>query len=250
MENVSNTQRNVKPDKNMALTYILWFLFSGLGIHYFYLERNDLGLYRIALTIAFVILYVLLLAASGAEGALFTVALILLAAYSIATVAEMFVIYSLVRERNTTALMIPFESRNSPEENYKYGVENGERGKHREAIKMHTRAIELGLNTTEVYLNRGIDYYELEQYDDAISDFERAIELDSKNVEAYVNRGLAYCDKDSYDKAIADLTQAIKLNPNDMTIYQSRAYVYEKQGNSSAAEADYARAKEMDEFIR
>lgn len=154
-----------------------------------------------------------------------------------------------VRKNRNAALTIPPESENSPEENYRYGVENGAIGNHSEAITYYTRAIELGLIHPDVYLNRGINCYAGGHIENAMSDFDTAIKLDSTHVQAYYYRALAYFDSAQYDEGLADITHAISLSPNDAALYEYRGNIYDKLGFGSEAEADYARADDAVEVV-
>jgi tetratricopeptide (TPR) repeat protein len=80
--------------------------------------------------------------------------------------------------------------------------------------------------TADVFLDRGITYYNEEDYGQAIADFTQAIRLDPNYTSAYSRRGLAYYKNGNYDNAIASFTQAIKLDPNNADLYVGRALAY------------------------
>ncbi len=90
------------------------------------------------------------------------------------------------------------------------------------------------------YRVRGHAYLNLNQDDKAIADETKAIVLDSKDVEAYWLRAYAYrYRKHAVDKAIADYSRALAVDPNDIANRTSRAQAYEQAGRNDLAAADY-----------
>ena len=113
------------------------------------------------------------------------------------------------------------------------------------AIEHYSHAIELNLNHTHAYNNRGIAYENTGDFDRAIEDFNTAIGLNPNYAIAYNNRGAAYHDKDDIDRAIEDFNTAIGLNPNYAEAYYNRGNAYNNKGNSDRAIGDYTKTIDL-----
>ncbi|MDR4497108.1 MAG: tetratricopeptide repeat protein [Candidatus Scalindua sp.] len=139
----------------------------------------------------------------------------------------------------------------STESYFALGLGYYKKGMYDEAIAEFTKAIELNLQLSAAYNNRGSAYSAKRLYDQAISDYTKAIELDPKYAEAYTNRATAYKEKGQFDKAIEDYTTLIKLKPDDVYCYNKRASAYRTNGQYDLAVSDYTRVLEVypeDEF--
>lgn len=82
----------------------------------------------------------------------------------------------------------------------------------KDAIKNHSRPIELRSNQAVAYCERGIANYDLKNFADAIEDFSRAIQLKPDLTEAYSFRGIAKGAIGDFENAIKDLDRVKKLN--------------------------------------
>ena len=73
-----------------------------------------------------------------------------------------------------------------------------------------------------MYLNAGMEYFDMGNYDQAIADSTAVIQIRPNDAStlagAYGTRGVAYLGKKNYSFAITDLEMAVKLAPNN-TIY-------------------------------
>jgi tetratricopeptide (TPR) repeat protein len=99
----------------------------------------------------------------------------------------------------------------------------------------------------EIYLNRGIAYYDNGQLELAFSDFDKTIALAPKSEWAYVNRGAIYDERGQYDQAIADYDKAIFLKPDFAKAYNNRGNSYRTKGQYDHAIADYDKAVSLDQ---
>jgi tetratricopeptide (TPR) repeat protein len=114
-----------------------------------------------------------------------------------------------------------------------------------EALRDHSRAIELDPTFAQAYSNRGVTYRKLQRYNEALADFDRAIQLAPSLAEAFSNRGNVYRDLQQYTKALADQTEAIRLSPIRAlppAPYLNRGVTYQKLQRYDEALADYSRA--------
>ncbi len=68
--------------------------------------------------------------------------------------------------------------------------------------------------SSDVYVYRGVFYYQQEKYGQAVKELEKAIKLDEKNPYAYYYAGLAYYKSGNGEKAINDLKMFLELAPD------------------------------------
>ena len=68
--------------------------------------------------------------------------------------------------------------------------------------------------SSDVYVYRGVYYYQQEKLPEAIKELEKAISLDKKNPYAYYYEGLSYYKMSVPDKAVSALKMFLQLYPN------------------------------------
>ena len=118
-------------------------------------------------------------------------------------------------------------------------------GQFKEAIKEFGRAeIEYG-EMIQIYLNRGVTFYQLGHTAKAEADFTRCIEIDSTYVPPFINRGIIYAHSDRIPKALADLNKAIILDSTEPVSYYNRAIAYGKIGKRELACTDLRKARSL-----
>lgn len=109
-------------------------------------------------------------------------------------------------------------------------------------ISNYTKAINLNLNTKEVFQNRGNAYLQRKDFDKAIADFTKVIELDLNDASGYKNRGRIYLENSTapqiINAAIRDFTSAIDLEPKDVEAYRLRSRAYFALGMNEKATND------------
>ena len=125
---------------------------------------------------------------------------------------------------------------NNPQERAQYN---------QKAIKHLTKAIQLNLDYTESYKNRGVAYDFKGDYDSAIEDYSTRIKQNPNDAEAYNNRGNTYGNKGDYPHAIEDYTQAIQLKPRFAEAYNNRGAAYFQKGETDLAIKDFDKAIEL-----
>ncbi len=69
-------------------------------------------------------------------------------------------------------------------------------------------------NASDVYVYRGVYYFQLEKFPEALKELEKAISLDAKNPYAHYYEGLAYYKTGVADKAVSALKMFLQLYPN------------------------------------
>ena len=129
------------------------------------------------------------------------------------------------------------------------------------AIKDQDQAVALAPRDAEVYLGRGLTYYNraaLEDLDSpkrkdlfgsAEADFTRAIERDGRNPQALDMRGVVHTLNGEQDLAIADFTLVMAIDSHLGKLRLAEAYcergsTYHKARNYDAAIADYEKSIE------
>jgi Tfp pilus assembly protein PilF len=118
-----------------------------------------------------------------------------------------------------------------------------------ESFKFYDKALKLakkeGYNASQIYLNRGIKYYQLytPNLKDAEKDFKASIKENEKNTYAYVWLAnlYAYGEKDM-KKANDFLADALTKFPGDPMILRERGNYNKSSGNNQMALADYEMA--------
>ena len=108
------------------------------------------------------------------------------------------------------------------------GSELAESKKHREAIKLYTKAIALD-----------------PQFQLALKYLNQAIEVDPKYDDAYDYRGVVYTKLKDYQKALSDFNQAISLNPKFAKAYLDRGKIHYRLNNRQKAKNNWRKAAEL-----
>lgn len=110
---------------------------------------------------------------------------------------------------------------------YNQGRELCASGRHREAIPLLTKAIQLyrgsndGRLRGDAYFLRGAAWTGLEEFDTAIEDLNEAIRLNSNSLgSVYKLRGMIWEAKKDYDRAIADYERATTIPPQAYKLAQ------------------------------
>lgn len=110
-------------------------------------------------------------------------------------------------------------------------------------VSNFTKAINLSLNTRDVFKRRAAAYAGREDYEKAIGDLTKAIELDLNDATGFKDRGKAYLEmplsRENLQKAIQDLTSAIDLEPKDVEAYNLRGAAYLLIGMKEKSQADF-----------
>ena len=114
------------------------------------------------------------------------------------------------------------------------------------AIADYGKAIQVGHNSPQVYVERGMFYALSNDFDKAIADYNTAIKQKIKGDAVYVNRGAAYMAKKDYDKAIKDFTEALRQNSDKPSTYYQRAVAYRNHGQMKEAISDFTAALKRD----
>lgn len=137
------------------------------------------------------------------------------------------------------------------EHNFSLAGRHYQEKKYKEAIAALNKVIQLNPNYVLAYVNRGLMNIKLEKYESAIEDYTKAIQLgvDDSNVSInniHINRGVAYARLNQYELAIKDYDKAIELEPDDSHALMNRGVAYAKLGKFDLSVKGYDRAIELD----
>ena len=108
-------------------------------------------------------------------------------------------------------------------------------GEYQKAIEYYNKILELDVNYSDAYNNRGLAYDNLGEHLKAIEDHNKSIELDPNASDAYYNRGITYANLGKNLKAIEDYTEAIRIDPNDSDAYNNSGLTYFEQSKYEEA---------------
>ena len=114
-----------------------------------------------------------------------------------------------------------------------------------QAISHYTGAIELKVDFSAAYNNRGNAYADKGDLDTAIQNYNTAIDLNPELANAYNNRGNAYHAKGDLDTAIQNYNTAIDLNPELANAYSNRGNAYHAKGEIDTAIQNYNTAIDL-----
>eukprot|EP01041_Mallomonas_annulata_P001186 gene1186-2310_t len=84
-----------------------------------------------------------------------------------------------------------------------------------EAVKLYSKAIELGLEKSILFANRSMCYFSQGAYTEALSDADSSIEADADYAKGYYRKGVAHIALKQFDHAVAALETGLALVPND-----------------------------------
>jgi tetratricopeptide (TPR) repeat protein len=108
--------------------------------------------------------------------------------------------------------------------------------------RFHKAAIQAGIVTPKLFLNKGKCLVILNRATEAVPDLNRSIELEPKSPEAFYFRGIAHEKGGNIPNAVADYGQAINLNPNYVEALVNRGLLHTKSEQFAEALSDYTAA--------
>lgn len=126
------------------------------------------------------------------------------------------------------------------------GIELSEAGKFKEAVPHFTKAIQLDARNADAYCERANAYSELGEFDKAIADTNVALRLSPQDPYVLFERGRIYLNKGDADKALADLNESIRLDAKNADGYYFRGAAWELKGEFEKAIAEYQSSIRLD----
>jgi tetratricopeptide (TPR) repeat protein len=117
----------------------------------------------------------------------------------------------------------------------------------RNAIVDYEAALNLGLNSTELYVEMAMGYTRIEDLDLALRMANIAVEQDAFSAEAHYVRGLVLLLLGQYYPASVDATLALETKPNYIEALGLRATIYLNLGRWQEAIVDFESAYSLDQ---
>ena len=118
-------------------------------------------------------------------------------------------------------------------------------GKHRQAEKLFTEAIELNPDNALAWHNRAWAFIEQRKYQQAMADLDKTLELNPNSELPYFGRGWVFNLQRKYDAAIKEYDKVIELNPKDAIAWNNRGAAKSWLNQMTEALADYTKAIEL-----
>ena len=116
----------------------------------------------------------------------------------------------------------------------------------KKSIELTNSVINQLPSNSEVYRQRGANYFKLGQYENALEDFNKAIRITNRQgysyASDYVNRGCILGKLNRETEAISDLTKAMGLGFDRATVHSDRGCMYFKSGAYDKAIGDFDEA--------
>ena len=122
---------------------------------------------------------------------------------------------------------------------YHLGFSYGVTGDHRAELADYQKAVELGLDDWQLFLNMGLLYLDSGRVDDAIAVLRLAALLGPYHPEAHFNLGLAYERTAMYPQAEQELLLSLRLDPNQADARNQLGVIYAEEGNYSRARDEW-----------
>ena len=119
-------------------------------------------------------------------------------------------------------------------------------GKQNNAIKCCNETIDLDLNSSYAWYNKGrvLDYFG--RYSEAIQDYDTAIENDPQYAKAWNYKGVALSNQGKYEEAINAYDEAIKIDPQYAEVWYSKGWTLSNQSKYEEAINAYDEAIKID----
>jgi tetratricopeptide (TPR) repeat protein len=122
---------------------------------------------------------------------------------------------------------------------YHLGFAYGVTGQHQLELSEYGKAIELGLDDWDLFLNLGLLYLETEQLDTAIKVLRLATVLAPDRPETHFNLGLAYERRGMLRQAEQEMLLAVRLDPDQVDARNSLGVIYAEEGEFSRARGEW-----------
>ena len=98
---------------------------------------------------------------------------------------------------------------------YHLGYAYGQLGLHPDEAAEYQRAVDLGMESGDLFYNLGMAYMELAEYVRAEQSFRRAVDAEPDCGENHRGLGMAYLSQGYYHEGLVSCRRAVKFEPND-----------------------------------
>jgi Flp pilus assembly protein TadD len=121
--------------------------------------------------------------------------------------------------------------RNNALAHYHLGFAYGMEGRVTEEIDENHKAMTLGLNKWDLFLNLGLAYYDRDEFENATAALETAASLGPEHAETHFNLAIVYERENRLDEALHEIIASLVLAPDDQDALNTDAIICAKMGN-------------------
>jgi tetratricopeptide (TPR) repeat protein len=129
---------------------------------------------------------------------------------------------------------------------YHLGFAYGLTGQHQQELAEYEKAINLGLDDWELFLNLGLLYLEAGNVTAAMHVLKLAALLGPDHPETHFNLGLAYQRLGRLPEAEQEVLQSIQIDPSQVDARNTLATIYAEEGKYSRAHEEWSELVETD----
>lgn len=122
---------------------------------------------------------------------------------------------------------------------YHLGFAYGVTGRHRLELAEYEKAISLGFDDWQIFLNLGLLYLENGQLTDATEVLRLATLLGPEHPEAHFNLGVAYERRGMYEPAEQQLLLSLQLDPDQVEAHNTLGAIYAQEGKYMRASEEW-----------
>jgi Flp pilus assembly protein TadD len=123
---------------------------------------------------------------------------------------------------------------------YHLGFAYGMIGDHRRELDDYQKAVALGLNNWELFLNLGLAYMEAGRLDSAGAVLRMAALMGPSQPQSHYNLGLVYERQGISQKAEQELLLSLRLDPNQDDARNELGVIYAEEGDYERAHREWA----------
>jgi len=122
---------------------------------------------------------------------------------------------------------------------YHLGFAYGVTGQHQAELDEYAKAIDLGLDDWDLFVNLGLLYLETDQLDTATKVLRLATVLAPDRPETHFNLGLAYERRGMLPQAEQEMLLSLRLDPSQVDARNTLGVIYAEEGNFSRARSEW-----------
>jgi tetratricopeptide (TPR) repeat protein len=104
-----------------------------------------------------------------------------------------------------------------------------------EEINEYRKAIGLGLNTWDLFMNLGLAYYDRREFANATAALETAVAIGPEHAETHFNLAVVYERENRLNEALQEIIAALVLAPRDLDAVNTDAIICARMGNVTSA---------------
>jgi Tfp pilus assembly protein PilF len=123
---------------------------------------------------------------------------------------------------------------------YHLGFAYGVTGQHRPELREYRRAVDLGLDDWQVFLNLGLAYLEEGQLQGATQVLRLATLLGPYQPETHFNLGLTYERRGMLTEAEREMLFSLRLNPQEVDARNTLGLIYAEEGRFPLAREEWS----------